>query len=182
MIQRWASTALISVVVGLLALLAWGLARPSTGSSGLGVNSTGSIARIEPRPAPDIRLRLFDEKGTQWRLSDQRGELVVVNFWASWCPPCRTEAGMLAQAARDYAPRGIEIVGVNLWDNESSAKSFLDEFDIGYVNGRDEGGAAAVDYGVTGLPETLVVDKEGQLVARWIGPLSRAALDSMVAP
>ena len=182
MLQRWISVAAISAAVALLALLAWGMARPGSGAGGLGVNAAGSIARIDPRPAADIRLRLFDGKDTEWKLTNQRGKMVVINFWASWCAPCRTEAGILAQAASDYVARGIEVVGVNVWDDQAAARSFLDEFKVEYPNGRDEGGAAAVDYGVTGIPETFVVDEKGQLRARWIGPVTRAALDSMVAP
>lgn len=180
--QRWFIIAAISAAVCLLALLAWGMARPGSGSTGPGVNSEGSIARIEPRPAADIRLRLFDGKDTPWRLVEQRGKMMVVNFWASWCSPCRTEAGVLAQAARDYAVRGITLVGVNVWDDQAAARSFVDEFQVEYPNGSDEAGSAAVDYGVTGIPETFVIDGQGRLTARWVGPITREALDSMVAP
>lgn len=180
--QRWFSFIAITAAVALLALLAWGLARPSSEARSLGVNSQGSIARVDPKPAPDMRLRLFDKASANWRLSDQRGKKVVINFWASWCNPCRTEAGALAQAARDYRPRGIVLVGVNVWDDAAAAQGFIDEFAIDYANGRDDSGTAAVDYGVTGIPETFVVDEKGQITAHWIGPLNRAALDSMIAP
>lgn len=180
--QRWISLLGMGLAVGLLALLGWGIVRPSSGSGAEGVNLQGSIARMEPKPAPDVRLRLFDGAGTPWRLADQRGTTVVINFWASWCKPCRTEAGVLAQAARDYEGRNITVVGMNVWDDARSAQGFLDEFGIPYPNGRDEGSMAAVDYGVTGIPETFVVDPQGQIVARWIGPINRAALDTMVAP
>ncbi len=183
--QRGISVVAVSLAAGLvalLALLAWGMAQPGEGSGGPGVNSRGSIARIEPRPAADIGLILFDEKDTPWRLADQRGKMMVINFWASWCAPCRTEAGVLAQAARDYTKRGITLVGVNVWDDQGAARSFLDEFRVEYPNGRDEAGSAAIDYGVTGIPETFVVDGQGRLVARWLGPVTRASLDSMVAP
>ncbi len=184
MTQRWVSVGAVSAVLGLLALLAWGMARPGSGSgSGRpGVNSEGSIARIEPRPAPNIRLSLFDGRNTPWQLGDQRGKRVVINFWASWCVPCRTEAGILARAAREYNSRGISLVGVNVWDDQAAARGFLDEFKVEYPNGIDAGGTAAVDYGVTGIPETVVVDEQGRMTARWIGPVTRAALESMVAP
>jgi cytochrome c biogenesis protein CcmG/thiol:disulfide interchange protein DsbE len=78
------------------------------------------------------------------------------------------------------------VVGVNVWDQHKAAGDFLNEFGVAYPNGVDESGfggdAAAVAYGVTGLPETFVVDGQGQLVAHWIGPLTRPALDEMVNP
>ena len=92
----------------------------------------------------------------------------------------RSEAGILAQAARDYEARDILIVGVNVWDRDDAARAFLDEFNVGYPNGRDPDATVSVDYGVTGLPETFVVDPQGRIVARWIGPVSRKALDEMI--
>lgn len=180
--QRWISLLGILASSALLALLAWAMARPSAGSGSPGVNAQGSFSRTAPRPAPDVSLRLFDEAGTTWRLSDQRGKTVVINFWASWCQPCRAEAGVLAQAARDYATRNIVLVGMNVWDNDSSARAFLDEFGIAYPNGTDESKRAAVSYGVVGIPETFVVNPRGEIVGRWIGPITRSTLDEMVAP
>lgn len=178
--QRWISILGIATLVGLLALFAWGIARPGTGAVSAGVNAQGSIGRVQRHPAPELRLRLFDEAETQWRLTGQRGKPVVINFWASWCQPCRTEAGALADAARDYSSRGIQVVGVNVWDEAEAARRFLAEFGVEYPNGRDEGGTAAVEYGVTGIPETFVVDAEGQVTGRWIGPVTRVALDELV--
>ena len=168
-------------VAGVLALLVWGMARPtSSAQAGTGVNSVGGASSIAPRPASDLRLTLFDGSGTPWSLSAQRGKKVVINFWASWCPPCRTEASVLAGAANDYAARNVMLVGVNVWDDQQSARRFVDEFGLHYPNGRDEGGAAAIEFGVTGIPETFVVDEEGMIAARWVGPLRREALDKLV--
>ena len=87
---------------------------------------------------------------------------------------------MLGQAASDYKAKKIEVVGIDVWDDLPAARSFIDEFAILYPNGRDEKSMAAVDYGVTGIPETFVVDETGMITEHWIGPVSRAALDSMV--
>ncbi|MBF6611675.1 MAG: TlpA family protein disulfide reductase [Chloroflexi bacterium] len=178
--QRLISVLGLAAAVGLLALLGWGMVRPDTGSASPGVNSQGVIARAQQRPAPELRLRLFDGKDTPWTLSEQRGKMVVINFWASWCNPCRTEAPVLAQAARDYKARNIILVGVNVWDDKTAAEAFLNEFGIAYPNGQDTG-AAAVDYGVTGIPETFVVDAQGMITMHWIGPITRDQLDVLVA-
>jgi cytochrome c biogenesis protein CcmG/thiol:disulfide interchange protein DsbE len=168
-------------VAGILALLVWGMARPSgSAQAGTGVNTVGGASSIAPHPASDLRLTLFDGKGTPWSLSDQRGKKVVINFWASWCQPCRTEASVLAGAASEYATRNVMLVGVNVWDDRQSAQRFIDEFGLRYPNGRDEEGAAAIEFGVTGIPETFVVDEEGMITARWVGPLRREALDKLV--
>lgn len=167
-------------VTGLLGLLAWGLLRPATGLGGVGVNAQGSVRSLTPYPASNIRLALFDAAATPWQLADQRGQRVVVNFWASWCTPCRTEAGLLAQAARDYGPQGITVVGVNLWDDPAAARAFMTEFGLDYPNGRDTAGTVGAEYGITGIPETFVVAADGRLTGRWIGPLTRAALDRLV--
>ena len=167
-------------IVAFLALLGWGLLQPGSGLGGTGVNAQGSIVPMTPRPAPDLRLQLFGTDAGPWRLLERRGAPVVINFWASWCAPCRTEASVLAQAARDYQARGISVVGVNLWDEPAPAQAFLMEFGIAYPNGRDVGGTAGVDYGITGIPETFVVDAQGQITRRWVGPVTRPTLDSLL--
>lgn len=177
---RVLSVLVISLALGLLVLLGWALVRPAA-QSGAGINAQGSSARVQPRPAPDLQLQRFDDAGASWKLADQRGQIVLVNFWASWCPPCRSEAAVLAQAAGDYATRGVVFVGVNVWDEPAAARAFLDEFGIAFTNGRDETSRAAVDYGVTGIPETFVVDGRGWIVRRWIGPLTRTQLDKLLA-
>jgi len=165
---------------GVLALLFWALSRPATGSSGIGVNAAGAAVVLTPQPAVDVTLQLFDAAGTRWHLGDQRGRTVILNFWASWCAPCRTEAGVLAQAARDYGPRNITLVGINLWDDPAAARPFLTEFGITYPNGSDPSRTAGVAYGVTGIPETFVINAAGQLTQRWIGPVTRTDLDALV--
>lgn len=179
--QRWFSIVGIVAVAGLLGLLAWGMARAGGIQGSPGVNSQGGIARLpKPKPAPNIQLVLYDQTGSSWQLSDQLGKKVVINFWASWCPPCRAEAGTLEQASKDYKPKNIELVGVNVWDDPAAARRFIAEFGITYANGRDEKNTATVDYGVTGIPETFVVNEEGMITQHWVGPVTRAALDSMV--
>jgi len=168
-------------LAALLGLVGWSLAQRGTAPGGTGVNAQGSDLPVTRRPAPELRLELFDPSGASWRLADQLGKPVVINFWASWCAPCRTEAGTLAQAARDYTPRGTVFVGADLWDDPVAAKAFLTEFGIAYPNGLDTTGTAGVAYAVTGIPETFVVDAQGRLTEHWVGPLTRTTLDSLLA-
>lgn len=113
--------------------------------------------------APSFGLPMLDGSGS---LSDEdlRGKVVVVNFWASWCIPCREEAPLLEETWRAYRDHGVVILGVNIKDGESDARRFVEEFDITYPNVRDLDQALTRDFGVKGLPETFFVDHEWTFV------------------
>ena len=114
-----------------------------------------------------------------------RGRVVMIDFWASWCPPCREEAPVLAQVYNEYRGRGVEFVGVNLWDNAGDADVFLQQQGHGYPNGVDEGGRIAIGYGVRGIPEKFFISRDGRIVRKFSGPLTedrlRLILESMLA-
>ncbi len=105
----------------------------------------------------------------------------MINFWASWCQPCRQEAPVLERFAQEYGPRGVVFLGVNVWDSEEAARAFLAEYGLSYPNGVDSKGDAAIEYGLTGLPETFFVDREGRLVSKFIGPVTERALRAALA-
>jgi cytochrome c biogenesis protein CcmG/thiol:disulfide interchange protein DsbE len=114
------------------------------------------------RPAPDFTLTTF--KGTTISLEDLRGKPVVINFWASWCPPCRIEAPLIERTWRAYKKRGPIFIGVNIQDRKEDALNYIREFDITYPNGPDPTGEIAIDYGVSGLPVTFFVSSRGEVV------------------
>lgn len=123
--------------------------------------------------APNFELPAFD--GGTLQLADLRGQIVVLNFWASWCPPCRTEAPIFAQVSEAFRDRGVVFVGVNIQDNETDARAFLDEFEVGYRNGPDPG-EVATEYSVAAIPTTILIDAEGRIARRWIGGLTEPRL------
>lgn len=119
--------------------------------------------------APSFILALFD--GRVIRLEDFRGKAVLLNFWASWCIPCRAEARALEEAWQKYKERDVVFLGVNIQDKEEDARAFMKEFGITYLNGRDESGKIAIDYGVWGIPETFFIDPQGRITYKHAGEL-----------
>lgn len=150
------------VMISFLGLLVWGMMnrQPITGLSGI---------TMVHRPAPDFHLNTFD--GASISLSDLRGKPVVINFWASWCPPCRYEAPLIENAWRLFEKRDVVFIGVNVQDKKEDALRYLREFNITYPNGPDPTGEIGINYGVSGLPVTFFVSREGEIVRRWVGAL-----------
>jgi cytochrome c biogenesis protein CcmG/thiol:disulfide interchange protein DsbE len=171
----------VAAVLGFLVLVGNGmvLARAPDGGTAPGqqVNYTGGLLPVRERAPQPFTLRLFD--GASFALAESRGRPVLVNFWASWCAPCRDEAPVLALAAKEWGARGVALVGVDVWDKEADARKFLEEFGLTYPNGVDVGGVA-IDFGVRGIPETYVLDGQGVLRRRWIGPLSAESIQLLV--
>ena len=126
------------------------------------------------RMATPFSLQLFD--GGRLSLSEAKGKVVVVNFWASWCVPCREEAPLLEATWRASRDRGVIIVGVNFQDDEQAARAFISEFGLTFPNGRDPGSRIAVDYGVYGIPELFFITGEGRIAAKHIGVIGRTRL------
>jgi thiol-disulfide isomerase/thioredoxin len=119
--------------------------------------------------APELNLPLYD--GGVLRLSDHRGKLVVVNFWASWCVPCRAEMPRLASASETFKDRGVVFVGVDVGDSPENGRAFLGQFGIRYANGPDQSLTIAKTYGVTVLPATFFVDRDGRIRQRVMGEI-----------
>ena len=147
------------VIAPIIALLAFGFTRE---------------AREIPSPilakqAPAFTLALFD--GGTVSLDELRGKVVFLNFWASWCPPCRAEARMLEAAWQKYKDGDVVFIGANIQDQDASAREFLKEFGITYPNGVDRGSRIAIDYGVWGLPETFIIDRDGRITYKHVGAI-----------
>lgn len=131
-------------------------------------------------PAPDFAIETYADGGT-FRLSEHRGEFVVVNFWGSWCPGCRDEMPELQEAWEKYRDAGVTIVGVGYNDVESAARRFLDEFGVTFPTGNDTGLRITAAYGITGAPETYIVGPDGDVVAFVIGQFAPGWLDTTLA-
>jgi len=166
--SRWAirgRVVVFAVLLALLGLLAWGLNKSRAGP-------------VQSGMAPDFSLIGFD--GRKVTLSELRGQVVIVNFWASWCPPCREEAAYLEQTWRKYKDKGVVFIGVDYVDTEKEALAYIQEFDITYLNGPDLQTRISQAYNIQGVPETFFVAKNGKLRGVQIGALVSPQLDDKI--
>ncbi len=130
--------------------------------------------------APDFSFTTFD--GETISLDQLAGQGVVLNFWASWCDPCRDEAALLEETWRRERENGIVFLGLDYLDQEPAAKAYLAEFGITYPSGPDLQSAAARRYGIKGVPETFFIDPQGQITDIVIGPIvNPAQMDEYLA-
>lgn len=131
--------------------------------------------------APDELIDLMDGRGTT-SVADYLGDIVVVNFWASWCLGCRTEHEALTQGAADYAGFGTTFIAINYQDSPERAEAFLDELGRSAVTVYtvDDGSSTAFEWGVLGLPETFFVDRDGVVVGKVSGPLTYGLLSRTI--
>jgi len=141
---------------------------------------------LQGQAAPDFTLPLFDQfDQDEIALADLRGQVVVVNFWASWCVECYKEAALLEQAWQDYKDRDVIFVGVDYLDTDTEGLAYMAKYGITYPSGPDIGDRISQDYAITGVPETFFIDKDGNIAHVQIGPIDRAQLygllESLVA-
>ena len=178
-------------VVGFIALLVYGLVAQSPDST-----IDDALARARSTSAPGFELDVLqrgrqpadlestvDRAGADGRVSltELRGTPVVLNFWASWCGPCRVEAPVLERGWRRAQRQGVLFLGLDMQDVTGDAREFLREFDVSYLNVREAGKDTSRRYGATGLPETYFISARGQVVGHVIGALSTAQLRAGIA-
>jgi len=119
-------------------------------------------------------------EGSTWKLADQRGKVVVLNFWASWCIPCRAEMPAFERVWQRYRDRDVAFLGLSVTDTPSAARDFVSETGVTYPTALDEGEAIALSFRVTGLPTTLLIDRGGIVRHRWLGALDENRLVALI--
>ena len=163
-------------VVALLALLAYGV-----GSKGSDTGLDRAVAAGERPPTPTLSLPRLAGGGTA-RLADFRGRVVVLNYWASWCDPCRAESPLLERWHRRIEARGGTVLGVDVLDLSGDARRFIERYRLTYPMLRDREGATQARLGITGLPETFVIDPQGRVAALRRGPVDERFMRAEVEP
>jgi cytochrome c biogenesis protein CcmG/thiol:disulfide interchange protein DsbE len=152
------------------------------GLLGFGLLSKGEAKIAVGDAAPDKELQTLDGTGTG-SIADYRGKWMLVNFWASWCEPCRSEAPALEAFQRAHAGEGFTVLGIDLDDATDDALAFVEQYGLTYPQLRDGDGEERRDaYGMTGFPESFLVDPEGRLALIHRGPVDEQMLQEQVAP
>ncbi|MFZ0548844.1 MAG: TlpA disulfide reductase family protein [Candidatus Promineifilaceae bacterium] len=158
-------------VICLLFVLGWGLAKAN--------------AQRPDGKAPNFDMQFFD--GYEWQdrqtasLADFEGQVVVLNFWASWCAECMVEADLLEQTWQEYADEGVVFLGVAYIDVEPKSKAYLEDFGITYPNAPDLRSTISGKYEITGVPETFFIGKDGRVAEYRLGPLDQTYLTGVLS-
>ena len=170
-------------LAALFALLGWVVVGSGGNPGGFGINSRFGEVPVDQRAAWEFQVTTLG--GDQVSLQGLRGKVVMLDFWSSWCPPCRAEAPGLSQVYREYRDRDVEFIGMAIWDDAGAVGDHVREFDVPYHNALDGKGEIAIDYGVAGIPEKFFIDREGKLVRSFVGPMDagslREVLDELLA-
>jgi cytochrome c biogenesis protein CcmG, thiol:disulfide interchange protein DsbE len=160
----------------LVALLTYGVASVGPDTSIDEALQDGE--RVEA-PVRDLPRLGVDGTGS---LADHRGKVVVLNIWASWCDPCRSEMPLLQRTHERIASRGGLVLGIDTQDATEDALGFLAEYDIGFPSLRDRDREYGRDLGVSGYPETFLIDRQGRIAGLWRGPITKKWLDEKLEP
>ena len=168
--------AVMLAVAAVLGILAYGVT-----SSGRSETIDDALAEGRSVPTPALTLPRLEGDASA-SLSDYRGRVVVLNFWASWCVPCREESPLLQRWHERIRSQGGTVLGVNVLDVRSDALAFMREYRLAYPMLRDGSGDSGKAFGVVGYPETFVIDRRGRIVAVTRGPVDDADLRRHVLP
>ncbi len=163
---------LAMLIAGFTIFLAIGVMGTTTATSRSGKELVGKKA--PSFVAPKVGGQLVS-------LENYKNKPLVLNFWASWCPPCRDETPGMERIWRKYEDQGVVILGINVQDGEKEAERYISEFGVTFSNALDLDGSITVDYGVTGLPVTFFIDNDSVVTGRWVGSISEDRLDNWVS-
>ena len=164
------------VCLGLLALLGSQLLTPAS-------NQAATVNSLIGHPAPDFTLSVLSTNSGStspitMHLARLKGKPIVLNFWASWCDPCKHEAPLLEATWRVLQRQGVLLIGIDFQEAQSDAQTFLRTYGITYPNVADRSGSTALNYGIAGLPDTFFLNRQGVIVSKVVGELTEQSLQS----
>jgi len=171
----WIILAWILPLVCLFAILGWALMETKGTPGGLTINKVLGEVPINQTKVPEFSAQQLD--GEFLRLSDIEGSIIMIDFWSSWCGPCKAESPVLSSTYKRYKTQGVEFIGIAIWDEISAIQAFVKTYDLAYPNAVDHNGTIAIDYGVKGIPEKFFINRDGLLLKRIAGPTTRSDLE-----
>lgn len=178
--RRWLLyLAVLTPVAALITLLAYGQVGTRGNPGGLAVNSQPGQVATALRAAPAFSIPRVDG-GRSIDSASLRGRYAVIDFWSSWCPPCRLEAPELAAAYPALQAMGVEMVGIAIWDEQGAVLRHVTRYGVPYPNGVDERGRTAVAFGVRGIPEKFIIGPDGDVLLKFKGPVTSEQLVALV--
>ncbi len=164
-----AGVALIAIALLVSALTQ---TQPETAAQAAAASGRAASGSIAPNLLPSLDAAL----------EDSAGQVRLVNFWATWCPPCRAELPDLVAYAGDYAGQGFQFIGVNEQESAAQVSAFLAQSGLDFPIVLDGDGSQMAPFGVTGLPSSFLIGPDGTIVQRWTGMINRATLEQVVTP
>lgn len=153
---------------------------------GIQLNESRKVTAAQGDKAPEFVLTTFE--GDEYSFEDLRGKVIVLNIWASWCEPCKLEAADLQTAWEKYEPRGdVIFLGVDYVDTDKEAMEYIEQYSITYPNGPDFGRKIYLAFRATGVPETFIINQNGEIAYTKLGPFTSlneitSAIDSLLSP
>ena len=171
--MRWLVIAVAALLVG---LLTYGVAAQGTDQT---IDSALSHGQRVPAPGGKLPRLGGHADGS---VADYKGKVVLVNFWASWCPPCTKELPLLERTQARMKAAGGTVLGINTRDATADAQGFVRKYGLTFPSLRDGSGDFAETWGLTGYPESFLLDKQGRVAAAQRGPIDRAWVDQHVVP
>jgi cytochrome c biogenesis protein CcmG, thiol:disulfide interchange protein DsbE len=145
---------------------------------GIALFRQNQVQPLTGEVAPSFTIETYG--GETIRSEDLRGQIVIINFWANWCAPCHVEAPALEQIQRDFADKGVVLIGMNWLDIESEAFSFIERYDLTYRNAPDTDEQMYRAFRVQGMPETFVIGRDGKIVQLYIGAVTYDGLAELL--
>jgi cytochrome c biogenesis protein CcmG, thiol:disulfide interchange protein DsbE len=171
--RRWGVPAAIALIAVVTVVLTVAFA------SRFGTDPQLAASPLIGKPVPDVTVQLIPD-GPSLNLRDLRGEIVVINFWAPWCLPCRDEHPDLLAVAAAFADSGVRVLGIAYQSDLGHIIQYLDELGWGFDVAMDERSRAAIGFGIRGVPETFFVDRNGDVVGKVTGPVNAAILTATI--
>lgn len=163
------------LAMALVGLLIWLVVMARTGLAFF-----SSVSPTQEHPEIDFTVKNLS--GASVSLSSLRGKVILVNFWATWCSPCKDEMPLLQQYYDAHKAEDFVLLGVNVSDDAEDAQAYITQYGYTFPVWSDPPGNVLIQLHMNGLPASLVVDARGKLVQRWIGPLAREDLENVITP